>query len=113
MLVVQVIDFNLSGMSEREYKQTCDTLAGSFAEVPGLLAKYWLSDSGNNTFGGVYLWEDRTSYERFAGSELFNSVATHPNLVNISSNVFDVLEGPTRVTRGFDAVSAIEKARAV
>ncbi len=113
MIVVQIINFNLSGMSETEYEQTCDNLAGSFAEVPGLLAKYWLSDRANNSYGGVYLWEDRTSLERFTRSELFNSVATHPNLVNISSQVFDVLEGPTRVTRGFDAVSAIEKARAV
>jgi len=113
MLVVQVINFNLSGMGELEYKQTCDTLAGSFAEVSGLLAKYWLSDSADNTFGGVYLWEDRTSLEHFTRSELFNTVATHPNLVNMSSKVFDILEGPTRVTRGFEVVNAIKQARAV
>lgn len=113
MLVVQVINFNLSGMSEIEYTQTCDSLAGSFAEVPGLITKYWLSDSENNTFGGVYLWEDRSSLERFTQSELYNSVATHPNLVNISSKIFDILEGPTRATRGFDAVKVIMQAWAV
>jgi hypothetical protein len=113
MLVVQVINFNLSGMSEQEYRQTCDNLAESFAAVPGLLAKFWLSDSSNNTFGGVYLWENRSVYESFTQSELFNAVATHPNLVNISSKVFDVLDKPTRVTRGFEVVHALEQARAV
>ena len=107
MLVVQIINFNLSGISEPEYHQTCDALASSFAGVPGLVAKFWLSDSENNTFGGVYLWEDRSSLQQFTQSELFNGVATHPNLVNISSEVYDIIEGPTRVTRGFDAFRAI------
>lgn len=113
MLVVQVINFNLSGMSEQEYGQTCDNLAESFAAVPGLLTKFWLSDSANNTFGGVYIWENRSVLESFTQSELFNTVASHPNLVNISSKVFDVMDKPTRVTRGFEVVRSLEQARAV
>jgi len=113
MLVVQVINYNVSGMSEQEYEQTCDNLAESFAAIPGLLAKFWLSDRSNNTFGGVYLWGNRSAMESFTQSELFNAVATHPNLENISSKVFDVLDKPTRVTRGFEVVHALEQARAV
>ncbi len=38
--------------------------------------------------------------EDFAKTELFNSVATHPNLDGITSTDFDVLPGPTQVTNG-------------
>ena len=110
MLVIQVVNFNLSGISEQEFKQACDQLAEPIAGVPGLLTKFWLSDRASNTFGGVYLWENRAALESFRTSELFKSIAGHPNLVNISSEVFNVLEGPTRVTRGFDVVSTLKEA---
>ncbi len=103
-MYIQIINFNLNGMSEQDYRNTCQKLADSFASVPDLLAKFWLSDSSGNTYGGVYLWEDKSAMEEFGKSELFNLVATHPNLVNISSKGFEVLEEPTRVTRGFKAV---------
>ncbi len=61
MLVVQVINYNVSGMSEQEYDQTCDNLAESFAAVPGLLAKFWLSDRSNNTFG-VFIYGKTALY---------------------------------------------------
>ena len=34
-------------------------------------------------------------------SDLFKAVATNPNFADITSIDFDVLEGPTSVTRGF------------
>ena len=112
-MLVQIVNFNLNGMSEQEYKQTCDTLACSICEIPGLEAKYWLSDGAANTFGGVYIWKDKTSLENFSKSELFNTIATHPNLANITSRVFEVLEGPTKVTRGFENAGQSDQAKAV
>ncbi|MFQ5897850.1 MAG: YdhR family protein [Candidatus Methylomirabilia bacterium] len=97
---IQIINFNLKGVSERDYGKLCDDLAPAFANLPGLLAKVWLADPGRNTFGGVYMWQDRGAMEEFAKTELFRSVATHPNLANITSTDFTVMEGPTRVTRG-------------
>jgi hypothetical protein len=100
---VQIINFQLKDMSEADYLKTCDQLAPAFATVAGLMAKVWIADSAKNTYGGVYLWKDREAMEGFGKTELFNSVATHPNLAGITSTDFAVIEAPTRVDRGYIA----------
>jgi len=96
-----MITFQLKGVSEEEYTSLCSELAPTFAAVPGLLSKVWLANSSTGTYGGVYYWSDREAMEDFAKTDLFNSVATHPNLTNISSTDWGVLEEPTKITRGF------------
>ena len=97
---IQVSNFNLEGINRAEYEAVCDELAGAFAALPGLISKHWLADEENNTYGGVYIWETRDAYEAYLNSELFAGVVANPTLVNIVSTDFDVIEGPTRVTRG-------------
>ena len=97
---IQVSNFNLEGINRAEYEAVCDELAGAFAALPGLISKHWLADEENNTYGGVYIWETRDAYEAYLNSELFSGVAANQALVNIVSKDFDVIEGPTRVTRG-------------
>ena len=97
---IQVINFNLEGINRAEYETVCDELAGAFAALPGLISKHWLADEENNTYGGVYIWETRDAYEAYLNSELLAGVGANPALVNIVSTDFDVIEGPTRVTRG-------------
>ncbi len=97
---IQVINFSLNGVSEEDYRSLCDQLASAFAELPGLIQKVWLANPDTNTYGGVYIWKDRQAMEAFTKTELFNNVATHPNLADITSSDFGVIEGPTRVTRG-------------
>jgi hypothetical protein len=38
--------------------------------------------------------------QEFARTDLFNTVATHPNLANITSTDFAVVDEPTKITRG-------------
>ena len=97
---IQVINFNLEGITRADYEALCDELAGAFSELPGLISKHWLADEENNTYGGVYIWETRDAYQAYLNSELFSGVGAHPALVNIESRDYDVLEAPTRVTRG-------------
>jgi heme-degrading monooxygenase HmoA len=97
---IQVVNFNLKNMGEGEFRKMCDELAPAFANIPGLISKVWLADPATNTYGGVYSWRDRGAWEAFSKSELFQAVGAHPNLTNISSRDFAVLEGPTRVTHG-------------
>ena len=97
---IQIINFNLEGITRAEYDAVCNDLAGTFAAVPGLVSKHWLADDESNTYGGVYIWEDRDSYEAFINSELFSMVGSNPALANIVSKDSDVIEGSTRVTRG-------------
>jgi hypothetical protein len=103
---VQIIDFHLKGITETEYAALCENLAPAFGALSGLVGKVWLTDRGTGTFGGVYLWENRQAMERFTQTDLFKAVATHPNLTDITSRDFAVLDAPTRVTRGSIEVSA-------
>jgi len=102
-MYVQIVNFNLSNTTPAEFEKLCGELAPQFAALPGLISKIWLADPASNTFGGVYLWQDRAAYEAFTRSELFRGVASYPNLSNITSRGFDILEEPTRETRGLPA----------
>ena len=97
---VLIVNFNLKGVDEQQYAAMCDQIAPSFAAVPGLASKVWLKDSEQGVYGGVYLFEDREAFDRFKRSDLFRTVATHPNLANITASEFGILEAPTRTTHG-------------
>jgi len=97
---VQIINFQLKDLSDPDYRKVCDELAPAFASVAGLMAKVWIASPTSNTYGGVYYWRDREAMQEFGKTELFRSVANHPNLSGITSTDFDVIEGPTRVNRG-------------
>ena len=97
---IQIINFQLNGISEEEYSNLCDQLASAVAHLPGLISKVWLVNSDTNTYGGVYTWRDRQAMENFTKTDLFKSVATHPSLANITSKDFSVMPGPTRITQG-------------
>ena len=100
-MYIQIVNFNLHNMTAAEFEKLCSGFAPQFINVPGLVSKVWLSDAASNTFGGVYTWKDRAAFEAYTRSDLFKAVASHPNLANITSRGFDVLEEPTRQTRGF------------
>jgi len=101
---IQVVNFHLKDLSPAEFGQQCDELAATFAAVPGLLSKVWLADPATNTYGGVYTWRDRQAMDAYAQSDLFHAVATNPHFDGITSQDFEILEGPTRVTRGMPEV---------
>ena len=98
---IQIVNFRLKDLSEEDYVKSCEQEASAFADLPGLISKVWLANRETNTYGGVYTWQDRQAMENYVNSELFNAMATDPNLVDITSKDFAVLEGPTWVTRGF------------
>ena len=97
----QIVNFNLEGMSYAGFLQACDEqFAPAFANVPGLPYKLWLSDPASNTYGGVYAWRDRQAMQDYMASDLFKAVASNPSFANITSQDYDILEGPSRVTHG-------------
>jgi hypothetical protein len=102
---IQIINFNLKDLSQEDWNKLCDELAPTWAEIPGLHKKVWLANVETNTYGGVYFWHNREAMETYMKSELFHNIATKPNLVNITSTDFTIIEGPTRVTRGSDLVA--------
>lgn len=97
---VLIVNFNLDGISHEDFASSCDALAPAFAAVPGLVSKVWLADRAEGVFGGVYSFESEKAVDDFLQSDLFAGVGSTPGLVNISVRRFDILDGPTRVTRG-------------
>ena len=97
---IQIITFSLEGISEETYRQQVEAVAPAFAELPGLVSKTWLANEQTNTYGGVYVWEEREAMEAYAQTDLFKGMAAAPYFKDLTVRDFDVLEGPTRTTRG-------------
>jgi hypothetical protein len=88
--------FNVSG---KEFENASSPLAQSFADIPGCQWKIWLMNEGKKEAGGIYLFSDKESVERYKGSDLFKMVNNHPAFGNFSVKQFDILEELSAVTR--------------
>lgn len=97
---VQIVNFHLKDISEEDYRRQCEAIAFAFANLPGLVSKTWLADSETNTYGGIYVWQDRQAMENYKETDIYKGMATNPHFDGVTVQDFSVLENPTRVTRG-------------
>ena len=96
---IQIINFSLEGIGHEEYVEIANSVAPSFAALPGLVSKVWLADEENNTYGGVYTWENRAYMENYNSSDLFAEALTNnPNFANLSVKDFGIIEEPGQIT---------------
>ena len=79
-MVVQIVHFQLAGISPEQYEAHAERIAPEFARLPGLIAKAWLADPDENAYGGVYLWTDRDAAEAYAEGELLAGGPPEPGL---------------------------------
>lgn len=105
-MLIQIVQFNLKDMSDTDFRAACDGWAPVVAAMPGLHSKVWLADAEANTYGGIYTWEDAESMAAYTKTPFFKEFAASPSIVNITSHVFGVLDGPTRVTSDLMAIAA-------
>ena len=97
----QLITYQLKDISQAEYlKQMVEPDAPILAKVKGLISKVWLTDEEKNTFGGFYLWENKTAMNDFMHSDLVKAVVSRPYVRNVSSVDWEVNETASRITRG-------------
>ena len=97
----QLITYQLKDISQADYiKQMVEPDAPILAQVKGLISKVWLSDEAKNTFGGFYLWENKTAMEDFMHSDLVKAVVSRPYVKNVSSVDFEVNQNASLITRG-------------
>ena len=98
-MVIQVVNFNLEGIDHDQYLGAATEVAPAFKQLNGLRSKVWLSDKDNNTYVGVYTWDNLESMENYLNSEFYDQVlGSNPNFVNITYKAYDVLDGPTSIT---------------
>ena len=98
MANVLQVNFKYS-MTTDEFRQAGDALADPFAAVPGCRWKIWLLDEANSAAGGIYLFESKAALDDMLASPLWASVGAHPALSDFSIKSWDILEGPSLVTR--------------
>jgi heme-degrading monooxygenase HmoA len=96
-MFVQVVMYSLDGITEEQYLDVANQLAGRTANLPGLLAKVWLENEGSNRYGAIYFWEDEESMVRFADTDLFEGRA--PEFEGLRIEEFKVLERLTAATQ--------------
>ena len=97
----QLITYQLRNITQADYlKQMVEPDAPVLAKVPGLISKVWLVDEAKNSFGGFYLWENKTAMEAFMHSDLVKAVVSRPFVQNVSSVDFEVNQRASSITRG-------------
>ena len=96
---VQVVTYRLDEISDSEFNEANREFADAMAAVPGLRAKVWLKDPDGNTYGGVYLWEDRQACQDFLASELWEEVENDESVMELASRDFAVNDEMTKVTQ--------------
>ena len=64
---IQIINFNLSGISRSEYEAAAAEAAQPISEMPGLISKRWLPNEETNTNGGVYFMGNQATYAGLDG----------------------------------------------
>jgi hypothetical protein len=92
------IQFNLR--TPAEYPGLADHVAGAVAAVPGLVWKLWILDEEHGRCGGVYLFADRAAATAYLEGPIVSRLRGNPAVSNVEVRLFDVLEGPSVITRG-------------
>lgn len=94
-----VITFDLVDTTPQQYAQLSAELAPSFAALPGLLTKIWLTDTDRGRCGGLYLFDDDAAAEGFLKSALALSVAQNPHFAHFTAQRFTVDQTTTAMTQ--------------
>jgi quinol monooxygenase YgiN len=95
---ILIVSFALEGLSADDFRAGCVEIAPAFAAVPGLRSKTWLASPETNTWGGVYLFDDRAALDAYLQSPLFAEVRANPAFVDQRMATFEVLEEPSAIT---------------
>jgi hypothetical protein len=77
---VQIVNFNLKGIADAQFREACDQLAPAFAAVPGLISKVWLADPSTNTYGGVVSLAARGCFPGLLGLRPVQGSGLEPQL---------------------------------
>jgi hypothetical protein len=96
---VQVVTYQMAEISDPDFVEANQEFAAMMAAVPGLLAKVWLRDLGDNVYGGLYLWKDEGAYNNFMASELWGEVRDDDSLSALTTQDFAVMADLTQLTQ--------------
>ena len=100
-----IIDFKLD-MTTQEYEELSEAVAPEIAQIPGLLRETWLWDPQTQDAGGVYLFDDDASVDRYLNGPVIQQLRGLPQVSEVRTRRFQVLEQPSSMTRGIQHTAA-------
>ncbi len=96
-MYVQIIDFDVQGLTRSEYEAFCSEAVPAIAAIPGVLGKLFLADADSSRCAGIYTFTDRDAAEQYLRSDLFQgAIAANPAIANLRTRGSELLERPTR-----------------
>ena len=97
-MYIRIVTFGLAGPTDEQYRSIATSIADSFNDWPGLLAKVWIGDAASNRYGGIYLFQSATAAQASRSAPQFVAMAADPAFANLTIEEFDVLDEPSRTT---------------
>ena len=83
-----------------EYRELTAHAAPKIAGVPGLVSKLWIVDEARRRAGGAYLFADRAAATAYVEGPVIAGLRKNPAIREVTVRLFDVLSGPSEITRG-------------
>ena len=83
-----------------EFRGLADHVSPAIAAVLGFLWKVWILDEERVRGGGVYLFADRAAATAYLEGSIISGLRGNPAVAGVEVRLFDVLEGPSVITRG-------------
>ncbi|MGE5595606.1 MAG: hypothetical protein ACM3S1_06165 [Hyphomicrobiales bacterium] len=88
--IVQVLTFRAYGVPQEQLARQSDIVALAISEFPGLIGGQKLTDPKRHLVGGVCVWRDQESLDRFRHSELYARMMMNPSLEEGVDRSFDM-----------------------
>jgi len=85
--------------SQEQFTAATAAHAPVFAELDGLLTKIWINDPDSSTYGGIYLFRDRTALDAYLESDVFASILAEPSFEGTSWRRYQILDELTARTQ--------------
>lgn len=99
MAVLLQIDFAMPAeMLGENLSKSAVSLAESITEEPGFISKIWTENQQTSEAGGIYLFEDKDTAQRYAGKHIER--VKMMGATNVNCKLFDINEPLTKITKG-------------
>ena len=90
--VLLVVNYELQDMTLEEHSELGSDVVSNFSsgKINGLIGKTFIGNVDNGVFGGVYYFENKKDLDNYLNSEIWKSIATHPNLINFKTDAYGI-----------------------
>ncbi len=84
----------------QEYERIVTPLVSTILEAAGLRWTIWLIHATRTEAGGIYLFDDEPSGQRFLASPMLSELMDHPAVTDVCVEHFEIMAKPTVLMHG-------------